>query len=205
MAKTIKLVFSGGDSGGKTTALNYSAKHLKELGFTVLIIEEFATHFLKAGLSPSLLKDTAAFENTIFKCQLYEETIIFEIADKLARQSEKNIIILIDRGLCGIKAFLNDDEFQLILQEHKLTMNDLLKRYDAVFHLVTTLDGAPEYYKKAHRIDWGREKILKNEEESKNAWLGHPQFKIFPNIKDGKKIDFKEKLKTVFRAVCMHI
>lgn len=56
-----------------------------------------------------------------------------------------------------------------------------------------------------HRIDWGYEKIINDDNRTYNVCKKHPHLEKFPNIKNGRKISFEEKLQEVLRTVYHYI
>ena len=64
---------------------------------------------------------------------------------------EKTIIIC-DRGIMDLQQFGSDENWQYILTEHDWNVINLRdRRYDAVIHLVTSAEGAVDYYKSRHQ------------------------------------------------------
>ncbi len=65
----------------------------------------------------------------------------------LALIQRKPSVILCDRGLMDSKAYLDEEAWQLLLDEQNwnhIMLRD--KRYDGVLHLVTAADGAEASY-----------------------------------------------------------
>lgn len=65
----------------------------------------------------------------------------------LAIMQRKPSVILCDRGLMDGRAYLDDEAWQLLLDEQNwnhVMLRD--KRYDSVLHLVTAADGAEQWY-----------------------------------------------------------
>lgn len=64
------------------------------------------------------------------------------------------------------------------------------RRYEAVAHLVTAADGAPQYYSNAsgHRLE-SIEQALAIDKLTQQAWLGHPKLRILRN-----EVDFNNKV-----------
>lgn len=65
----------------------------------------------------------------------------------LAILSGKDSIIFFDRGVMDPKAYMDQETWQTVLDEsnwNQVYLRD--KRYDAVIHMVTAADGAPEFY-----------------------------------------------------------
>lgn len=95
----------------------------------------------------------------------------------LCEQTRQPIIILCDRGTMDGKAYISNQDWQIILDE--LSMTDIQlrdDRYDAVIHLITAADGAEEYYSlnNAARYENNLEIAKKVDKNLQMAWLGHP-------------------------------
>lgn len=69
----------------------------------------------------------------------------------LAILANKPAVILCDRGVMDPYAYMNEESWQIILDEEGWSPVNLRdKRYDAVVHLVTAADGAEDFYSKGN-------------------------------------------------------
>ncbi len=70
----------------------------------------------------------------------------------LANLGGEKTIILCDRGVMDLQLFGSDENWQYIMAEHDWNIINLRdRRYDAVIHLVTSAEGAVDYYKSRHQ------------------------------------------------------
>jgi CYTH domain-containing protein/predicted ATPase len=198
-----KIVFTGGPGGGKTSIIPHARKHLQLLGWHVIIVREIATIFDDAGIGPSeVIKDldsAMAFQVEVLANQIRQE----ESSEALAKLlPEDNIAILCDRGLCDPIAYVGEANFEHLIQEvHIGSISEAKNRYDAVIHMVTTADGAEQFYvnkdidpnsPRAETIEQAREK----DELTKQAWLGHAHMAIVDN-----STDFDDKVRRALTAL----
>jgi hypothetical protein len=64
-----------------------------------------------------------------------------------AKKTNRNCVILCDRGFMDGSAYVNPDDWSRLLTEMGLDpISARDSRYDAVFHLVTAADGAEKFY-----------------------------------------------------------
>ena len=89
--------------------------------------------------------------------------------------SDKPSLIIMDRGLMDTVGYCGWDTWAKILEKSGWSTEELRDtRYDAVVHLVTAADGAPEHY------DYGNVSRYETHEEAvirdkclRTAYLGH--------------------------------
>lgn len=193
------IVLTGGPCSGKSSSLAYLTEKLSDHGFMVFIIPETATLITSNGIDRRKMDKTRQvimFEETIFDMQLaFEET--YKKAVKGIFPDKKKVIIL-DRGIMDIKAFIPHEDFRAMLKRRGLSEVNVRDRYNGVIHLVTAADGALEYYtgeNNAARIE-SPEEARSIDQRTRESWLGHPHFKIIDN-----RTDFEGKIKRTFEAI----
>ena len=130
-----------------------------------------------------------------------------KLYDKLTKYYDSDkIIIFYDRGILDGCAYVDKNTFEKMLKERNLTFADVYEHYDAVFHLVTTADGAEEFYQwndptkdevgnNAARNESPEEARIKDK-KTLNAWVGHPHLRVFDN-----STNFDGKIKKVVEEV----
>ena len=176
------IVLTGGPCAGKTTALAKIIQHFTYRGYAVYTQPEAATLFNQAGVN-FLTDDKSLFfesEKQLLSFQLHTE----ECFRKMAEKAGQPAIIVYDRGVMDIAAYMNNDTWQALLDEMGLNEVDVRdKRYDAVLHLCTAAKGAEKFYtcennsSRTENFDQARaldDKIIA-------AWTGHPHLRIIPN------------------------
>ena len=139
-----RVVLTGGPCGGKTTALAELKRRLESLGFLILCLPEMATLFFSGGVPFPHDDDTAlTFQRNLLQAQLTTEDAFID----LATQSGRPAVILLDRGTMDGKAYMSEEQWELMLEELKVTPVALRdQRYDAILHLVTAAEGAESFY-----------------------------------------------------------
>lgn len=197
MANIKNIVLTGGPCAGKTTALAKIIQYFTYRGFAVYAQPEAATLFNQSGVN-FLTDDKSLFfesEKQLLSFQLHTE----ECFRKMAEKAGKPAIIVYDRGVMDIAAYMNEDTWQALLDEMGLNEVDVRdKRYDAVLHLCTAAKGAEKFYtcennsSRTENLDQARaldDKIIA-------AWTGHPHLRIIPN-----RGSFDDKLNAVVAEI----
>ena len=103
--KNYKIVLTGGPCGGKTDSIGFLSKKLIEQDYSVNIVNETAKSLLKLGYMPSINISTFDFQNLLFKIQFLNEYM----------SEGKSNILLCDRGLFDGKVYIDESDFQKIL------------------------------------------------------------------------------------------
>ena len=193
--KLTKIVITGGPSGGKTTAMSWIQNAFSKLGYTVLFVPETATEFITGGVAPWTCGTNLDYQKVQMRLQLEKERLFEQAARTM--HSEK-ILLVCDRGAIDNKSYMNDEEFAAVLQDVGMTEQQLLERYDAVFHLVTAAKGAKEFYTYANNA--ARYESISQAVELDDrliaAWQGHPHHCIIDN-----SVELKEKLKKLLAQI----
>lgn len=177
-----KIVLTGGPCAGKTTILTKIEQFLCEKGYNVIIVSESATELIKSGITPF---DSGLgmyeFQRVILSYQYYKEEVYNRAIEKL--KDEKKVIIY-DRGLLDNKAYVNDMEFNVLLNDLSLDIGknisevDILSRYDMVIHLVTSA------CKKGYSLEnnsarcESKSEAINLDNKTLNSWIMHDNLYI---------------------------
>jgi hypothetical protein len=200
-SQIFKICISGGPKSGVTTAISKISENLTSLGYKVFVVPSCQNLTINAGFNiydDSLPKEDRlqvliCFIKMLMKCEDY-------FLDMAHDEEDKNVVILYNRGSMDIKAQVPPSLWEAMLaeagwSEMSLRGNSafiLDKRYDMVMHLVTSADGAIEFYD---------DKVYTTEEakiidtKMKSCWNGHSKYIIVKNM-PGQA--FREKI-----AYCM--
>ena len=199
MKNILNIVITGGPCGGKTTALDELTKLLRSYGYAVYLVNESATELITDGIKPfgdngiELIK----FQSLLLDNQINKENIRKKAAEMCPFE---NVAILYDRGILDNRAYLTYPEFDELMKERNINEEEILSRYDLVFHLVTAAIGKEEYYTTANNnartetIEEARERDHKTME----TWQNHPNMYIINN--DTLFSEKIEKVKNIVRA-----
>lgn len=193
------IVLTGGPCSGKSSSLAYLTEKLSDHGFMVFVVPETATLITGNGIDRRKMDkpgQIVVFEEAIFDMQMSFEDTYKQAVARIFPERRK--VILLDRGIMDIRAFLTDEVFNGILKRKGLTRAAIRHRYDGVIHLVTAADGAAEYYtgeNNSARLETPEE-ALRIDLRTQESWLGHPRFKIIDN-----STDFQGKIKRTFSAI----
>ena len=193
-----RIVFTGGPCAGKSSALDRVGTWLAACGLQVFRVPEASTLLLSGGIhvAGQSLLTMRTFQRGIVEVQLAMENAFLAFA----RASEKETVLLLDRGIPDGAAYLPDSAWAELLGEFG-HVHDRLRdeRYDAVVHLMTAAIGAEAHYgtlTNAVRYET-LEEAREVDERLRLAWRGHPQLSILDNA-----TDFETKMRRVLLAVC---
>lgn len=180
-----RIALTGGPCAGKTTALVKIIERFTDRGFLVYTLPETPTLYMNASVN-FLTEDKTYFyniEKSILKFQIQMEDNFIE----LAKTVNKPVIIISDRGVMDISAYMDRDMWLAILDEMGLSEFMLREtRYDAVIHMVTAADGAAEFYTTENNTARHENIDLACEIDKKilTAWTGHQNLRIVDNDRD---------------------
>lgn len=139
------IALTGGPCGGKSSSLSHFKAELEKRGVDVYTAAEVPTILISGGAAYPGLDNSErlmAFEKNLMALQFQIEESFVGIANSTGRAS----VVVMDRGVMDIAAYLPRDKWLEILAAQGLTEEDLLQRYDLVLHLVTAADGAEKFY-----------------------------------------------------------
>ncbi len=107
------------------------------------------------------------------------------------------VLILFDRGELDGMAYHNHDCFERLAAEDGTTVAEIRDSYSAVMHLVTTADGAEDFYTKANNsARWDKpEEARFFDAKVLRAWSGHPRHFVIDN-----RTDYAGKLERLLKA-----
>lgn len=134
--KTYKIVLTGGPCGGKTESIGFLSKKLIEQGYPVRIIEETANSLLKLGYMPNINISVFDFQNLLFKIQFLKEYV----------SEGKSTILLCDRGLLDGKVYIDNNDFQKILEINKVDEQTILHTYDGALYFKSIASEYPDEF-----------------------------------------------------------
>lgn len=197
MAKVTNIVLTGGPCAGKTTALAKIIQYFTYRGFAVYAQPEAATLFNQAGVN-FLTNNRQQFfesEKQLLSFQLHTE----ECFRRMAEASDRPAIIVYDRGVMDISAYMSQEMWEALLDEEGLNEVDVRdRRYDAVLHLCTAAKGAEQFYtcenNSSRTENIAQAVVLDN--KIIRAWTGHPHLRVIPNTST-----FDDKLNAVVAEI----
>ena len=197
---------TGGPCGGKTSALVALSNKIPQMSnYRVVHVPELSTLFHTAGShypAQGTHDDKLNWDYEKLKSQLALEDAFRHIAEK----SGTSTIILCDRGALDTKLFVSEDDWINLISSLGYDESELLSRYDAVVHLVTTAIGAEDHYSgtlgnAARRETLDEAKI--QDRSVRKCWMKHPNFVLISNNPPGST--FEHKLKRTVDAVCSQV
>lgn len=199
--KVWKLVLTGGPCGGKTTGQARLSTFFENLGWKVFRVPETANVLLGGGVDFSELSEEAAvrFQENLLKTMIQIENSFFD----LAKASERNCLIICDRGAMDASAFISREQWDKILANNSFDEVELRdNRYHQVIHLVSAAKGAEQFYTlDQHQTrSEGLEEARVRDTRAAEAWVGHPYVDIIDNSSD-----FDTKIKNLISLVAWRI
>lgn len=191
-----RIVLTGGPCAGKTTALSLIEQDLCEKGYKVFIVGESATELIKGGITPfasgvGLLN----FQKLIMTYQYQKE----EVYNRAVMETkDEDIVIIYDRGLLDNKSYVNEIEFEEILDYlskvigKKVTYMDIVSRYDMVIHLVTSAGNKGYTLENNQARTESEEEAILLDKRTMNSWITHNNLQIVDNT-----LNFDDKMNKV--------
>lgn len=197
MKKIFKIVLTGGPCGGKTTALNMISSYFSSK-YKVLCIPESSTELMMGGISPDVFTKRIEYMAYQTRLQMLKEEIYFQAATSLSLKDNKDIIILLDRGIMDIKAYMSESEFDEMLCRLGLSDNKILARYSVVFYLPSAAVDAPSFYNNLNNVirRETRNEAALLDKKNHQAWINHDNF-----IKVDRYTDFDIKINRLIELV----
>jgi thymidylate kinase len=132
---THMIVLTGGPCSGKSTSLAYLTEKLSDHGFMVFVIPETATLISTNGIDRRKMDrstQVAAYEEANLELQLAFEETYLRAVNRIFPGRKK--VILLDRGVMDIKAFISKEDFRTMLKNKGLKEVGLRDRYSGVIH-----------------------------------------------------------------------
>lgn len=195
-----EIVLTGGPCAGKTSSLAYLQEKLADRGIRVFIPPEVPTQMIAAGIQD--MAQIVADDGELF-LHVEEQMLLMQREQRqrfreLAAGFDEPTVLIFDRAEMDISSYLGPERFGALLQEHRLTLDDVRDSYDAVIHLVTAAKGAPEAYTLENnqaRYETP-EQAIAADERTLAAWIGTPKLRIIDN-----DVSFDQKLRRVLDTV----
>ena len=190
-----KIVITGGPCAGKTTALSWIANAFTKRGYRALFVPETATELISGGVAPWTCGSNLDYQKCQVRLQLEKEAV-FEQAARTMK--DEKILIVCDRGALDNKAYMNEEEWNAVMEALGADTVTLRDTYDAVFHMVTAAKGAEDAYtlsNNAARYETAEE-ARAMDDKMIAAWTGHPHLRIIDN-----STDFQQKLERLIAEI----
>ncbi|MBO7673842.1 MAG: ATP-binding protein [Atopobiaceae bacterium] len=190
-----KIAITGGPCAGKTSALASIRTQFSKLGYKVITLPEPATELIGNGVTPWECSSAEEYQRCQMEIQLVREDMYLRAAQGMR---EDRILIVCDRGMLDNKCYMSADEFDRVIADLGYTEDELCRRYDAVFHLVSAAKGAEEYYGTASngvRYE-SLEEAAALDDRFIEAWSCHPYLRTI-----GNETDFGDKLRRLDREI----
>lgn len=198
MAKHItRIVLTGGPAAGKTTLISRILKEFNQNdGWRVITVPETATELISGfGIKPfggcvSMLD----FQYFVIADQLHKQQLALKAAEMVP---EPNVLVVYDRALFDDKAYITDEEFDMVLSSFHTTPEEVMAGYDAVLHLVSCANGAEFAYNFGNEARYEPIEIAREKDDNiLRAWRPHPNLHVIDNA-----VDFEDKINRGIRAI----
>lgn len=198
MKNIISIVLTGGPCAGKSKSIIELKKNLSEYGYRVIIIPEIATEIRANGFLENIRK--FEFQKMIFEMQMFKENLYKDMIFKLNDYSKT--ILILDRGLMDNKIYLSDEEFEKLICQENLTMEGILARYTAVYHLDSTaIQNDNLYEKSSNEYRLSTPKVAKKlNDRGIEVWKSHPNFYRI-NVEENFESKFQKLNKSILELL----
>lgn len=137
----LKIVLTGGPSGGKSSAMKYLQTRLPEKSIVPVIVPELATMLFNSGIRWVDVRDCSLrswqFQVNMCQSQMELEDFYEEFA-KLISSPDNIVVLLCDRGVIDNFAYIPDTKHEFMEICLESTLNDIKSRYHGVIHLQTS-------------------------------------------------------------------
>lgn len=190
---------TGGPHGGKTSALAPVRAFFRERGVETFVAPEVATKVFGSGIEiHDVLRDPGVyyqFQKGILQNTIYEEEMAVHFASLM---SSSKRLVLCDRGLLDVAAYGKSDVATMLWQLG-YSVTDAAKRYDAVFHMMSTAVTPDLGYGNATNAKRYEDRAgaAAADAASRLAWAKHhPRFTVIDNT-----TSWDDKLKRLCEAM----
>ena len=195
--KITKIVLTGGPCAGKSTAMSWIQNAFTERGYKVLFVPETATELISGGVAPWTCGSNLDYQFCQMRLQIEKEKVFLSAAETM---SEEKILIVCDRGMMDNRAYMTEIDFRIVLDRIQQTEVEIRDSYDAVFHLMSAANGAPEIYLKNKNSNPARTETVEQAVELDNklisSWTGHPHLRVIDN-----STGFESKMKRLISEI----
>ena len=201
-SRIFTVVLTGGPCGGKSSSLEAFSDALKVKGYDVYTVPEVPTILIKGGCQyPGANggEKLMQFEIGLIRLQMQIEDSFLRIAASTGRPS----VIVMDRGLIDIAAYLPKEQWRELLAANASTEADLASRYNMVLHLTTAAEGAEKFYTTANnhaRTETAEEARALDAKMVENWARAHGNVKVIDNAGT-----FDEKVARASAAVVKNV
>eukprot|EP01046_Picozoa_sp_COSAG06_P001161 COSAG06_NODE_35_length_30757_cov_53.112532_9_plen_293_part_00 len=185
-----RVCLTGGPCGGKSSSQEALSKALTAEGYNVFFAPEVPTILMNGGcqypgLAPENKAQLTAFEDGIIQMQLQMERSFTRIAASTGKPS----VVIFDRGLLDIPAYLPREAWLELLETLGFTEEYFAGRYDIVLHLVTTAHGVEDVYEVQKSNNPARQETAQQARELCDkvfdCWRLHPNVLKLENTSEG--------------------
>lgn len=195
-----EFVLTGGPCGGKTTALKIIPKMLAKEGYKTFVVPEVPTMIFGSGAVnfPKLIAEDFDLFLEVEKNLLRAQVELRERFRNLAKLlKDDKCVILYDRAFMDISAYVEEPHFSNLLKMEELDMDYICHSFDSIFHLVTSADGAEDFYSLENEARFETlEQARDADQRVLEAWKDHSSYYIIDN-----STDFGGKMNRLFSLI----
>lgn len=196
-----RIVITGGPCAGKTSCMTAIKEWLTQQGYVPIFIDEIATRLQTSGIYPipEYLPQNE-FERTLLQTQISNEEIFEKVGQKIEKQSGKKVVIIQDRCILDIAAYIGIEALEDLLKEENRSLNAELQKYNAVIYLVSAANGALHAYTTANNTARTEtpEEARSRDNKTYQVYAANTHIPLFRITNQG---DFKRKKLDTLNAI----
>lgn len=164
---------------------------MRERGFEVITCPEAFSLLISNGMAFDYLAAVDGMDNVVQDTVMDMQIGLEDSFERVLRARGKPGVLLCDRGLMDGSAYMPQKAWERLMKKRDISCVSELRegRYNAVYHLVTAAEGAEQFYtleNNAARTETP-ELARKLDNMTREAWVGHPNLKIFDNSTNFEK------------------
>ena len=173
--RILRVVLEGCPHSGKSAVSGF-LKNLSAM-IPVALVDEAATDILQ--VKPNFLaEDPIAFQKNVLMMQYQREEDAFRFCQKRMEEEGFSLgMVIVDRGAADAYVYLDD---QTAAEICHMTLDELLSRYDYVFHFDPYLGGTSLQDGNDVRAEKNTDEIFERHRNSLAVWSQHSHFETVP-------------------------
>ncbi len=194
-----ECVVTGGGASGKTESHSRIRRWAVGKPFRVLFVPETASLVINAA-APDIGEIYAndkdlhgQIERAMF---LLQQEFRSRMLD-LSKSFVEDVLIIYDRAEMDISTYMLEEQFSNMLEEARLSEQEVWGKYDFVVHLETSAKRVPQFYNYDNPARWETpEQAVESDTRTLAAWSAHPEVYVLEG-----RVDFEDKMRDLINIL----